>query len=380
MTRRRLGAALAMLALLSVSASACRGRRTTSAPVGQGTSGAARADLGTPPVSPTTATTTTRYAYEPSGPYLGAKTGLRVLAAAPQTLEEVDLDAGSRHTLISLPDTEFLSFSLERVRGGVLVTGLGENGSAAERRPDWYVESEASGALYARRLGVGTSLLDEPSGGIWRVDLPDNAAGAGSGTITLLDTYRHVLRRGWITGRQRPLASLGGGRFVTEVRTDESGRTYLAVYDALTSATLRRLTPIDADPNFQRVDDGAVVWTDFGCSPPCTEHVVDVTTGRQSDRPGEQGVRSPDGKHWARVVDDIGHATVIVDGQPLANSDAAAIAGRLDWSPDSRWLLFLRPDRRRLGIWPVGSAEALTVKGSYSGVDDWVVLDQRGRG
>jgi hypothetical protein len=308
------------------------------------------------------------------GPYLSSPTHLRLLLSGRTGLELVDLDSGRRRSLVPFSDHNGDYWSLLRAPGGVIAQGaMGGNGAGAMELHSWFVPDGL--APTARLLGTSTDVLDEPTGGVWLVDLPHNSGGFGSGTITLMNTFGRTVRTGHIVCCQLPLASIGNGRFVTYTVPD-SGLWTLRIYDAFSRRYVRRLTPTGADAEFLRVEGRSIVWEDHGCVHPCTEHVVDSATGAQHDRRGPDGTASPGSTHVAKEEGAQEAGTISIDGRPIVASEDARRG--MEWSPDGRWLLFVRPDARHFGIWALGERPALTIRGDFRYLDaTWTIFDQR---
>ena len=311
--------------------------------------------------------------YAARGPWLASPTGLRLLINGDSGLELHELDTGKRRTLIPASDANGDYWDPQRVKDGFITQGYQSgngDGSGVEFNA-WFIPDGPTPR--ARLLGRATDVIDEPGGGVWLVDLPGYSK---SGPITLVDTFGRTLHRGFVSCCHLIDASLGGGRFVAEPYGNLADPTTggLVVYDAYARRIIRNLTPKNVNAEFLSVDHGSVVWKEADCRSRCVEHVVDADSGSSHTRPWVDGARSPDGRHIARAAFSGDNDVLTIDGRPIEN--AAADRGA-EWSPDGRWLLFVRPDWSRFGIWSPGRAVTATTYRTYArGLELWTIFDQ----
>jgi len=328
-----------------------------------------------------TASSTNKPTWTARPPYLTQRTHIRLLASGGAGLELIDIDTGTMRILVRPSDANGDVWGMYKVAGGVIAKGSDDmTGDGAPRHNVWYIPNGAT--PQARLLGPATAVVDEPAGGIWLVDMPNNSGGFGSGTVTLVDTQGELVRRGTAHCCQSFEASLGNGRFVTEKQEGHQGPPNygyqgLTVYDVFSKRTIRRLTPPGTDAEFLRMEGRAAVWKPYECKDPCLEHVTDTTNGRDHTRRWNDWLMSPDGAHRAKTSGPDEARSLLVDGTALSNGATDEYA-TVEWAPDSSWLIFERPDREHLGLWRVGSPAAVTARRTFSiFYGDWTVFDQR---
>jgi len=344
---------------------ACEPPRRTTTVASPKASGSVSASQTTPP-------------YVARGPFLKERTGIRVLSLGNPGLTLVDLDSGKETTLIRYSDTSGEYWWLTKVHGGFIAQGSNSTGAGNGILNVWYIKDGISPRV--QLLGRGNASLDEPAGGVWLINMPRNSGDFGAGTVTLVDTAGEMIRRGTAKCCQRFDVSLGDGRFVTERQEGRQappnyGYQGLTVYNVFTERFERRLTPPGKDAEFLRMEGGSVVWKEYECPNPCMEHVVNPDTGVEHTQPWSDAESSPDGAHRATEVGTEGAHSIRVDDRALKNS--ASSGDGLAWSPDSIWLLFVRPDHKHFGVWRAGDDAATTARRTFTLAFDWAIFDQR---
>jgi hypothetical protein len=299
-------------------------------------------------------------------------THLRVLVSANDGVRLVDLDSGSSQVLLEPSETNGDYWWFERVHGGVVAQGAAAGSGAGPLELNtWFVPNGL--APRVRLLGKATHILEEPAGGVWLVDIPRSDGGLGAGTVSLVSTGERTIRRGFVVCCQRAVAAVGNGRFVSET-VDDAGRTTIHLYDSFSKRFVRRLSPPGIDALFHHTEARSVVWTDADCSDRCIQHVMDVDTGRDIERPPRNGIVSPDSAHIAKQVGIGDLQTIVVDGKSVADSESAS--DDIQWSPDSHWLVFVRPDRRHFGAWELGARSPQTIGTEFDRLFTWAIFDQ----
>ena len=317
---------------------------------------------------PTRHPTTAAPTKTPSKP--AASTGTRIVLPAGKGLELVALDSGRARLLVKESNVNGDYWTFVPGKNGIVAQGRNAgSGAGSIELNSWFIPNGMTPR--PQRLGVSTDVVVDPTGSVWLADLPNNDAGFGSGTITLMTTSGRFVRRGTIRCCQRIEGAIGGGRFITTT----AGQTTLRVYDALTKRFVRTLTPANSDAEFVRFEDDRLVWRDSKCTDRCTEHEVDVRTGTRSDHAARGDAVSPDGTHAAFEVGPSERTTISVDGRAVASSSDARRG--IAWSPDGQWLFFVRPDLKHFGVWKLGTPRAQTVATPFAYLEEWMVFDQR---